>query len=111
MLVTGTFSSSAALFKLLLGNPSNSELSIYNILSFCVTDSKKHDYTMRVFHLKSSSGSFEAVEVLNPARSDHITPYPILQTQLYSTDQPGKRDDGSFVKRSVQYNFDTQFCT
>lgn len=51
-------------------------------------DSKKHDYTMRVFHLKSSSGSFAAVEVLNPARSDHITPYPILQTQLYSTDQP-----------------------
>ena len=46
---------------------------------------------MRVFHLKSSSGSFEAIEVLNPARSDHITPYPILQSQLYSADQPGMK--------------------
>ena len=59
-----------------------------------MTDSKKHDYTMRVFHLKSSSGSFEAIEVLNQARSDHITPYPILQSQLYSADQPGMKDEG-----------------
>lgn len=44
---------------------------------------------MRVFNLKSTSGSFEATEVLNPGRSDHVTPYPILQSQLYSADQPG----------------------
>ena len=44
---------------------------------------------MRVFNLKSSSGSFEATEVLNPGRSEHTTPYPILQSQLYSADQPG----------------------
>ena len=76
-----------------------------------MTDSKKHDYTMRVFHLKSSSGSFEAIEVLNPARSDHITPYPILQSQLYSADQPGMKDEGPHVGRISQYNFCTQFCS
>lgn len=51
-------------------------------------DSKKHDYTLRVFNLKSTSGSFESSEVLNPGRSEHISPYPILQAQLYSVDQP-----------------------
>ena len=57
---------------------------------FVPADSNKHDYTLRVFNLKSSSGSFEATEVLNPGRSEHVTPYPILQSQLYSADQPGK---------------------
>ena len=55
---------------------------------------------MRVFNLKSTSGSFEATEVLNPGRSEHTTPYPILQSQLYSADQPGKnsiRSDKVFV--------------
>lgn len=69
------------------------KLFVLNCLSFCFfvfLDSKKLDYTLRVFHLKSTSGSFEATEVLNPARSEHITPYPILQSQLYSADQPGK---------------------
>lgn len=47
---------------------------------------------MRVFNLKSSSGSFEATEVLNPGRSEHTTPYPILQSQLYSADQPGMNE-------------------
>lgn len=47
---------------------------------------------MRVFNLKSSSGSFEATEVLNPGRSEHTTPYPILQSQLYSADQPGTNE-------------------
>ncbi|XP_074610420.1 uncharacterized protein LOC141864543 isoform X2 [Acropora palmata] len=51
-------------------------------------DSTKHDYTIRVFHLKGGSSSFEATEVLNPGRSQHITPYPILQSQLYCADQP-----------------------
>ncbi|KAL9959859.1 hypothetical protein ACROYT_G033223 [Oculina patagonica] len=51
-------------------------------------DSEKHDYTLRVFNLKSTSGSFEATEVLNPGRSEQITPYPILQSQLYAADQP-----------------------
>ena len=67
---------------------------------FCLSDSKKHEYTMRVFNLKSTSGSFEATEVLNPGRSEHSTPYPILQSQLYSADQPGKnsiRSDKVFV--------------
>ena len=69
------------------------KLFVLNCLSFgffVFLDSKKHDYTLRVFNLKSTSGSFEATEVLNPARSEHITPYPILQSQLYSADQPGK---------------------
>ncbi|XP_015764099.1 PREDICTED: supervillin-like [Acropora digitifera] len=51
-------------------------------------DSTKHDYTIRVFHLKGGSSSFEATEVLNPGRSQHTTPYPILQSQLYCADQP-----------------------
>ena len=69
------------------------KLFVLNCVSFgflVFLDSKKHDYTLRVFNLKSTSGSFEATEVLNPARSEHITPYPILQSQLYSADQPGK---------------------
>ena len=69
------------------------KLFALNCLSFgffVFLDSKKQDYTLRVFNLKSTSGSFEATEVLNPARSEHIMPYPILQSQLYSADQPGK---------------------
>ena len=45
---------------------------------------------MRAFNLKSTSGSFEDTEELNPGRSEHTTPYPILQSQLYSADQPGE---------------------
>ena len=60
---------------------------------------------MRVFNLKSTSGSFEATEVLNPGRSEHTTPYPILQSQLYSADQPGKnsiRSCGQFLEGLVK---------
>ncbi|KAK2550638.1 Supervillin [Acropora cervicornis] len=60
-------------------------------------DSTKHDYTIRVFHLKGGSSSFEATEVLNPGRSQHITPYPILQSQLYCADQPEMKRDFSQV--------------
>ena len=55
-----------------------------------ILDSKKHEHTLRAFNLRSTSGSFEASEVLNPGRSEQVTPYPILQSQLYSADQPGK---------------------
>ena len=64
--------------------------SIMFVHPFFFPDSKKHEYTMRVFNLRSTSGSFEATEVLNPGRSEHTTPYPILQSQLYTADQPGK---------------------
>ena len=64
---------------------------IYLIFFLFAIDSTKHDYTIRVFHLKGGSSSFEATEVLNPGRSQHITPYPILQSQLYCADQPGTK--------------------
>lgn len=52
--------------------------------------SLKFDYMPRLFHLSSISGNFEAVEVLCPHRSEHITPYPFLQCDLYSANQPGE---------------------
>ncbi|XP_031552227.1 supervillin-like isoform X2 [Actinia tenebrosa] len=52
-------------------------------------DSRKYDFTLRVFSLNSSSGQFVATELLNPSRSSSVTtPYPIRQSQLYSASQP-----------------------
>ncbi|EDO29784.1 predicted protein [Nematostella vectensis] len=56
-----------------------------------INDSRKHEYTLRAFRFTSSMGQFEAHEVLCPSRSStYVTPYPILQSQLYSAQQPGK---------------------
>lgn len=46
--------------------------------------------TPRLFHMSSLSGSFKAVEVLCPYRSNEETPFPFLQSDLYSVSQPGK---------------------
>ncbi|XP_048582562.1 supervillin isoform X2 [Nematostella vectensis] len=54
-----------------------------------INDSRKHEYTLRAFRFTSSMGQFEAHEVLCPSRSStYVTPYPILQSQLYSAQQP-----------------------
>ncbi|XP_071823149.1 uncharacterized protein [Apostichopus japonicus] len=54
-----------------------------------IDDNLKYNYTLRVFHLTSSSGVFVANEILNTSRTeDHITPYPCLQSDLYTAQQP-----------------------
>ncbi|XP_064214700.1 supervillin isoform X3 [Tribolium castaneum] len=47
-----------------------------------------YDYTMRLFHLSALSGTFQAAEILCPHRSEFSSPYPFLQTELYSASQP-----------------------
>ncbi|XP_031346658.1 supervillin isoform X1 [Photinus pyralis] len=46
------------------------------------------NFTPRLFHLTSLSGKFEGKELACPHRSNHITPYPYLQNDLYSVSQP-----------------------
>ncbi|XP_070569856.1 supervillin-like isoform X3 [Ptychodera flava] len=54
-------------------------------------DPLKYDYTPRLFHLTSQSGVFEAIEILNPARSDKSTcSFPFLQSELYNVSQPAQ---------------------
>jgi supervillin len=48
----------------------------------------EYDYTMRLFHLSSVSGTFEATEIVCPHKSEYSSPYPFLQTELYSASQP-----------------------
>ncbi|XP_063919951.1 uncharacterized protein LOC135134963 isoform X4 [Zophobas morio] len=48
----------------------------------------EYDCTMRLFHLSSISRTFQATEVLCPHRSEYSSPYPFLQTELYSASQP-----------------------
>ena len=63
----------------------------YNLLVLNTnTDSNTYDFTMRVFQMNSSSGKFESTEVLNPARSSAVCPFPVLQQHLYSSMQPGE---------------------
>lgn len=49
------------------------------------------DHTMRLFHMSSVSGEFEATEVLNPLRNNANVPcaFPMLQSDLYKVSQPG----------------------
>ncbi|XP_026466874.1 supervillin-like isoform X2 [Ctenocephalides felis] len=47
------------------------------------------DYTPRLFHLSSISGTFEPTEILCPLRHDTLhTPFPFSQRDLYSVSQP-----------------------
>lgn len=50
----------------------------------------KFDYTVRLFELSSVTGSFMSTEVLCPHRSQHSSPYPFVQSELYSARQPGE---------------------
>nr|CAH7767160.1 unnamed protein product [Callosobruchus chinensis] len=60
-----------------------------SILYHSLVDSlEDYNYTMRMFKLSSVTGSFLTNEVLCPHRSDHCTPYPFVQSELYSANQP-----------------------
>lgn len=56
--------------------------------------------TPRMFHMSSISGVFAFTEVLCPHRSENVTPFPFLQSELYSASQPGE-----FFKFCTIYNF------
>ncbi|XP_060534945.1 supervillin-like isoform X2 [Cylas formicarius] len=47
-----------------------------------------YDHTPRLFKMSSTTGSFVATEVLCPHRSRHVSPYPFVQSDLYSASQP-----------------------
>lgn len=51
---------------------------------------ESYNYTPRLFHLTSISGTFKWSEVLCPYRGKEVTPYPFLQSDLYSASQPGE---------------------
>ncbi|CAH1156175.1 unnamed protein product [Phaedon cochleariae] len=57
----------------------------YNSLLNC---EKEYVHTPRLFRMSSVTGSFLATEVLCPHRSEHSSPYPFNQTDLYSASQP-----------------------
>jgi supervillin len=65
------------------------------------TDYPDTEHTLRLFHLSSVTGVFEAVEVLNPCRNEDgvCSAYPLLQSDLYSASQPALMliDAGSAV--------------
>ncbi|KAF5294574.1 hypothetical protein FQA39_LY13333 [Lamprigera yunnana] len=46
------------------------------------------DFTPKLYNLSSLFGKFESKEILCSYRSQHITPYPYLQSDLYSSSQP-----------------------
>ncbi|KAG5887358.1 hypothetical protein JTB14_018373 [Gonioctena quinquepunctata] len=50
---------------------------------------KKIDFTPRLFYLNSITGTFLATEVEYSLRcADHIATFPVLQSHLYTADQP-----------------------
>lgn len=71
-------------FKKVLGK--KSEL-YYSLLK----KKEQFNHTLRLFLLSSTLGTFKAVEVLNPQRSKHVCPYPFMQSELYSANQPGNK--------------------
>lgn len=48
-----------------------------------------YNHTPRLFNLTGISGTFKWNEVLCPYRGGGITPYPFLQSDIYSPNQPG----------------------
>lgn len=48
------------------------------------------DYTIKLYKLSSVTGNFVSTEILCPHRSEHSSPYPFVQSELYSARQPGK---------------------
>lgn len=62
---------------------------ISSLFSFLVRTNPKLFATMRIFHLSSLHGPFVAQELLYPLRSsDHISPFPFTQSDLYELHQP-----------------------
>ncbi|XP_045461852.1 supervillin-like isoform X2 [Harmonia axyridis] len=68
-------------FKNIFGNTKNTYVSLVN-------SKESFDFTPRFFSFSSVSGTFSVVELCCPHRSEHITPFPVLQDQLYSASQP-----------------------
>ncbi|XP_074029765.1 supervillin isoform X3 [Leptinotarsa decemlineata] len=64
-----------------LGNNRESYLSLLN-------STEKYDHTIRLFRMSSVTGHFDATELLCPHRSEHSSPYPFVQSELYSASQP-----------------------
>ena len=52
-------------------------------------DARLHNYIPRLFELNSTTGEFVASEVLYPARTNDPEAFPFLQSDIYSTVQPG----------------------
>ncbi|XP_019766886.2 uncharacterized protein LOC109542202 isoform X2 [Dendroctonus ponderosae] len=50
---------------------------------------EEFDFTPRLFKMSSITGDFTASEILCPHRSQHSSPYPFVQYELYSASQPG----------------------
>ncbi|GJQ68083.1 hypothetical protein Trydic_g16779 [Trypoxylus dichotomus] len=48
----------------------------------------EYNSTPRLFHFSSILGTFTATEIVSPYRSSSTTPYPFLQSDLYSASQP-----------------------
>ncbi|XP_023313195.1 supervillin-like isoform X3 [Anoplophora glabripennis] len=49
---------------------------------------ENYDHTPRLFRMSSVTGTFIATEILCPHRSEHSSPYPFVQSELYSASQP-----------------------
>lgn len=60
-----------------------------SVLFFLCLETKRHDFTPRLFELSSTTGEFIAVEVVNMARNGETDAFPFLQSDLYSAVQPG----------------------
>ncbi|XP_052813191.1 uncharacterized protein LOC128240559 isoform X3 [Mya arenaria] len=56
----------------------------------CLMDNpESFSHTLRLFHMTSVSGVFEAHEIMNPSRAPDLpTRFPMLQTDLYTAQQP-----------------------
>ncbi|KAG5889510.1 hypothetical protein JTB14_008998 [Gonioctena quinquepunctata] len=62
----------------------NNRESYYSLLNAA----DKFEHTVRLFRMSSVTGSFLATELLCPHRSEHSSPYPFVQAELYSASQP-----------------------
>ncbi|XP_044756067.1 supervillin-like isoform X2 [Coccinella septempunctata] len=68
-------------FRQIMGITKNSYVSL-------LSSKKTFDFTPRFFSFSSTSGTFAVTEICCPHRSEHVTPFPVLQEQLYSASQP-----------------------
>ena len=62
-----------------------------HMLNSFASDSRRFKHSMRMFHMSSVSGVFEATEILNPCRSDEAAPFSVTQHELLRVPQPGKK--------------------
>ena len=61
----------------------------YTTFSLSPPDTRLMDFTPRLFELSSTTGEFVASEVVYPARDSEVEATPFLQTEIYTTSQPG----------------------